>query len=83
MLPKPGPAGPSFPAGATTSVSSSQRALDRARLRPVGEGGERLGERDQRDPGRVVGVAVAVRVDRALEPGDQLVGARVDGERRR
>ena len=49
-----------------------------ARLRAVGEAGERLGERDQRDAGGVVRVAVVVRVDRALEPGDHLVAARVD-----
>ena len=60
-----------------------QRALDRPRLRRVGEGRVRDGLADQRDPRRVVGVAVEVRVDRALEPGDQLVGARVDGRSRR
>ena len=54
------------------------RAGDRARERAVGEGGERLDHADERDPRRVVRVAVAVRVDRALEPGEQLVGARVD-----
>ncbi len=56
-----------------------QRSLRGARLGPVGEAGERLGERDERDAGRVVRVAVVVRVDGAVEPGDQLVAARVDG----
>ena len=40
---------------------------------------ERLGDADQRDARRVVRVAVAVRVDRTLEAGEDLVGARVDG----
>ena len=56
-----------------------QRALDRPRLGRVGEGGVRNGLADQRDPRRVVGVAVEVRVDGALEAGDHLVGARVHG----
>ena len=80
MLPYPGPAGPSFPAGTTTSVSSRRRARDRARDRPVGERGERLGDADDRDARRVEHVAVGVGVDRQLEAGEQLVGAAVDGE---
>ena len=80
MLPYPGPAGPSFPAGTTTSVSSRARARDRARDRPVGERGERLGDADDRDARRVEHVAVGVGVDRQLEAGQQLVGSAVDGE---
>ena len=50
--PKSGPATPSFPAGATTSVSSVERAVDGLRLGAVGERGERLGHADERDPQR-------------------------------
>ena len=57
-----------------------RRAGDGARDRPVGERGERLGDADDGDAGRVEDVAVGVRVDRALEPGEQLVGPAVDGE---
>ncbi len=52
-------------------------ALCRPCDRAVGEGRERLDERDQRDPGGIVRVAVAVRVDGALETGEELVGAGV------
>ena len=52
-----------------------ERARDRGRLRPVGERRVRLGDAEQCDPDGVVAVTVAVRVDRALEAGDQLVGA--------
>ena len=45
--------------------------------RPVGERGVRLGHADERDSGGIVRVPVVVRVDRGLEPGEQLVGARV------
>ena len=55
-----------------------QCAANRLRLGRVGEGRVRGREPDQRDPGGVVCVAVEVRVDRALEPGDQLVGSPVD-----
>ena len=77
-LPKAGPPGPSFPAAVTTSVSSANGAAHRPRQRAVRERGERLDERDERDPGRVVRVAVAVRVDGALEAREELVGAGVD-----
>src|SRR5439155_13502520 len=53
-------------------------ARGRARLRPVGKPCERLGERDERDAGGIVRVAVVVRIDGAVEPGDQLVAAGVD-----
>src|SRR5205807_713166 len=43
----------------------------------VGEGGIRLRERDECNARRVVRVVVAVRVDRALEAGDDLVAAGV------
>ncbi len=76
--PKDGPAAPSFPAGATTSVSSVERACHRHRLGAVGERRIGLADTDERDPGSVVGVAVAVRVDGTVEARDQLVAARVD-----
>ena len=55
-----------------------ERTRDGEGLRAVGEAGERLGERNERDARSVVRVAVAVRVDRSVEPGDDLVAARVD-----
>ena len=47
----------------------------RTRERAVGERRERLGDADERDARRVVRVAVGVRVDGALEPGEHLVGS--------
>ena len=77
-LPNAGPAGPSFPAAATVSVSS-RWAPSTARASGLSlNAGERLDERDERDPGGIMGIAVPVRVDRALEAREQLVGARVD-----
>ena len=81
-LPKPGPAGPVVPGRRDDERVEGERPAGGPRERPVGEGGERLDHADERDPGGVVRVAVVVRVDRALEPGDQLVGARVDRPRR-
>jgi hypothetical protein len=52
--------------------------LRSTRERAFAEGGEGLDERDQCDPGRVVRVAVSVRVDCALEARQELVRARVD-----
>jgi hypothetical protein len=54
-------------------------SFDGAGIRRVGEGGVRCGQRDDGNARRVVGVAVEIRIDRALEPGDQLVGPRVHG----
>ena len=48
--------------------------------RAVGERGEGLDDADERHPGGVVGVTVLVRVDCELDPGQQLVGAAVDGD---
>ena len=79
MLPKPVPAGPSLPAGVTTSVSS-QRAGDRPRRGAVGKAGVGLATRDESNARGIVHVAVAIRIDRALEPLDQLVGAPIDRE---
>ena len=56
------------------------RAGDSQRHRPVREGGERLGDADDRNARGIQDVTVGVRVDRALEAGQQLVGAAVDGE---
>src|SRR5439155_30442 len=55
-----------------------ERAGCGAGLRPVCERRERLRQRDEGNPRRVVRVAVVVGVDRTLEPGDDLVAARVD-----
>jgi hypothetical protein len=55
-----------------------ERSLDRARLRAVGERGVGLSDADHGNPHRIVRVAVAVRVNSALEAGDQLVAAAVD-----
>ena len=52
-----------------------ERALDGLGLGPVGERRVRLGDAEERDAHGIVRVAVAVRVDRALEAGDQLVRA--------
>ncbi len=54
------------------------RARDRAGQRPVRERGVRLDHADERDPRRVLDVAVGVRVDRCLEPGEDLVRPRID-----
>ena len=55
-----------------------ERPLRRPRLGPVGERSVRLDDAGDGDANGVVCVAVAVRVDRALEPGQQLVAACVD-----
>ena len=78
-LPKAGPARPVVAGRGDDERVQPQGTGDGARERAVGERRERLDERDERDPGRVVGVAVAVRVDGVLEAGQQLVGARVHG----
>ena len=56
-----------------------ESSLHRPRLRRVGERRIRRRDADEGDPGRVMSVAVKVRVDSALEAGDQLVGPRVNG----
>ena len=61
-------------------MSSFGGAGDGKSHRPVREGGERLGDADDRNARGVEDVAVGVRVDRPLEAGEQLVGAAVDGE---
>ncbi len=70
---------PSFPAGATTSVSSASAPATACDSGLSAKEANGSASADERDPRRVVGVAVAVRVDGPVEPGDQLVGARVDG----
>ena len=54
------------------------RTGDRARERAVGERGVRLDHPDERDSRRVEDIAVVVRIDRSLEPGENLIGSRVD-----
>ena len=49
---------------------------------PVRERRKRLGNPDECDPRRVVGIAVAIRVDGALEPRQNLVGPSVHGPAR-
>ena len=73
-VPLPGAAAPSLPAGATTSVPSPAAPGDGLRLRRVGEARVGRVDADQRDRHVVGRVAVAVGVDGALEPGEQLVG---------
>ena len=53
----------------------AERALDRLGLGTVREGGVRLRDAQESHADGVVGVAVAVRVDRALEPCNHLIGA--------
>ena len=55
------------------------RARDRLRQWAVGERRVGLDDADEGDAGRVERVPVVVRVDRGLEAGEDLVGARVDG----
>ena len=76
--PNAGPAPPSFPAGVDDERVQVERALDGLRLRAVRERRVRLDDSDERDADRVVLVAVAVRVDGAVEPGDQLIAPAVD-----
>jgi hypothetical protein len=49
------------------------------RKRPVCKGGERLDHPDEGDTGGIVCIAVPVRIDGTLEPGQHLVGSSVDG----
>ena len=50
-----------------------ERALDGARIGSVGERGVGSVNTDESDPRGIVRVAVFVRIDRALESGDQLI----------
>ena len=79
-LPNAGPAGPSFPAADDDERVEPERSVDGAGCRIVCKGRVRRCHSDERDARGVVGVAVRVRVDRALEPGDQLVGAGIEGK---
>ena len=54
-----------------------ERTLHRLRFRPVGERCVRLRDSDERDAHGIVLVAVTVRIDGAVEPGDQLVASAV------
>ena len=67
-----------MPAGATTSESSAGCSCRGSRKRPVGEGRERLDDAHEGDARRIVGVTILVRVDRELDPGEELIGAAVD-----
>ena len=79
MLPNAGPACPSFPAGTTTSMSRVVAPATARASGPSGNDGVRLGDADERDARGIVRVAVLVRIDRGLEPGEDLVGPRVHG----
>ena len=72
--------GPLVPGGHDDEGVEPRGALDGACDRAVREGRERLGHADDRDPRGVEHVAVGVGIDGALDPGQQLVGAAVDGE---
>ena len=71
--PEPGPA--VVPDGGDDERPEACRTGRGARLRAVGKGSVRLDAADERDRRRVLDVAVAVRVDGALEPGEQEVAA--------
>ena len=71
----PGAGVPVVPGGSDDERVEAQGTGRSARGRAVDEGGEGLADADERDPRGVMRAAVPVRVDRALEPGDQLVGA--------
>ena len=55
-----------------------QRSGNRPRRGAVLEGGERLRDAHERDPGSVERDPVQIRVDRVLEPGDQLIRSSED-----
>ena len=65
------------PGGSDDERVESSRTRGSARDRAVGKTGERLRNADECDTRRVVRIAVAVRVDRSLEPGENLVRASV------
>ena len=73
------PRRPVIPCRCDNERVERERSGDGAGRRAVLEGGVGLRHTDDRDPRGVQGVPVTVRVDRALEAGDQLVGAGVDG----
>ena len=74
IVPKRPPVAPSLPAAATSTAPSALDALRGDRLGRRAEGGERLGERCQDHVGVVGEIAVAVRVERAIEAGQQRRG---------
>ena len=78
IVPKVAPAAPVIAGGRDDERVERRRPPHGPRLGPVGEARQRRRDSDQGDAGGVVGVSVAVRIDGALEAGDQLVGATVD-----
>ena len=72
-----GTGGPIVSGGSNHQRVESRRARGSPRKGAVGKTGERLRDADQRDTRGIVRIAVAVRVDRPLEPGEDLVGASV------
>ena len=74
IVPYPSPAGPSFPAAATTSVPSVRAPATASCLGAVRERCVRLDDGGERDGRRVADVAVAVGVDGPLEPGQHRIG---------
>ena len=75
----PGTGRPVVPGGSDDECVECECAGNGPRGWAVVEGGVGLGHADDRNARRVEGVPVAVRVDRPLETGDQLVGSGVDG----
>ena len=67
-------------AGRDDERPERERPAAGSRERAVRERRERLDDTDERDPRRIVRVAVGVRVDGRLEAGEHLVGAGVDGD---
>ena len=80
MLPYPGPAGPSLPAGTTTSVSSRAAPKIARASGPSPKAAKGSVTPTTATRAASSELAVRVRVDRALQAGQQLVGAAVDRE---
>ena len=76
---EPGTGGTVVPRRRDDERVERKGAVRRRLQRRVREGGERLDDPDERDPHRIVGIAVAVRVDGRLEAREHLVRAPVHG----
>ena len=70
-MPKRAPVGAVVPGGRDEHGAGALDALRGDRLGRGAEGGERLGERREDDVGVIGEVAVAVRIERPVEAGEQ------------
>ncbi len=77
--PKAAPAAAFVPCGGDDERPQPGRTGHRARLGAVHEGGEGLDHGREGDRGPVQDDSVPVRVDRALEPGEQEIAASENG----